>query len=366
MNNIVFNLVVTEKCNLGCKYCYMNNRNNNMSTEVIDALYDNRAKILDLFGGKTYNIDFFGGEPLLNKDIIKYTVNKFSNVDDITFMCIISNMLAINDEFARYIKDNNIGVSWSFDGLWNENIRTIYSTGDSSICDYVEKLDLIKSLTNSCRCTITSFHMNTDITLSENFRFIMDGLGIIPDYAVSKDFGWTSETVDKFLYQLEEFADLYIDTINTGTMISNFFSLYLADTILYKKTQKRDFSCFAGQNGVCIMPNGDIYPCARYGTNCLSCMGNIMHPETIKPFEYKDALNPVKFEECMECEMYGWCNSGCQFAQQCNGFKPIPEYCRLYKGIYKKALYVYNKLRNNSDWIRQLHYEYDIVKNNRH
>ena len=361
MNNIIFNLVVTEKCNLACKYCYMHNNDNYMSANIIDSLYNNSQKLLDLFDGKTFNIDFFGGEPLLNWDIIRYTIDKFKDVDKKTFYCIISNLLLLTDDKVDYMLNNDIGASWSFDGLWNQDTR-VDVNNNSTFDTYIEKLDLIRRVATSCKCTITPYQMYSDITLVENFRFMQDELGITPDYSISKDNGWTDETVDKFLYQLEEFVDMYIDYCNSGLLITcGFFNLYLADTILYKKTGKRNFSCFAGQNGISIMPNGDIYPCARYGTSCLSKMGNILDTNTIHPFEYQEQLNPVNFDECKKCNMYGWCNSGCQFAQQCNGFKPIKTYCKLYKGIYKKALYVCEKLNNNKEWLRSLHYETNIM-----
>lgn len=364
MDQITVNLTITEACNLACKYCYIKNKNNYITTDVIDNLYNNIDKIMQLFNGRTFNIDFFGGEPLLNWDIIEYTVNKFKNTDNLAFFCIVSNMLLLDKNKIKFIKENKIGCSWSFDGLWNKDVRIKNDLKTSSFDMYMEKLDLIKEVASGCKCMITPYHMKSNVTIAENFKFMIEELNICPDFSVSRDFDWTDDVLIEFEKQLDEYVKLYIEYCNKGIIIhQGFINLFLADTILFKKTQKRNFSCFAGQNGLTIMPNGDIFPCSRYGTNNICQMGNIFNIDKLHPFEYKERLNPVYFEKCKNCEMYGWCNSGCQYNQQCNNFKPLDCYCKLYKIIYKKALYIYSELKTNREWLRSLHFENQILNN---
>ena len=362
MDNIIFNLVVTEKCNLNCHYCYMRNNESYMTPDIIDNLFDNYQQLLDILNGKTFHIDFFGGEPLLNWDLIIYTVERFKKLRYNTSFCIISNLLLLDNEKIEYIKNNHIGISWSFDGLWNVDIRTKIN-GSSTLDDYLNKLDTIKRVTNGCKCTITPYQMYSKYSLSDNCRYMVDELNLYPEYGISKDC-WTSEAVNIFAEQLDEFADLYIDYVKRGIFLRNFFTLYLTDTVLSKKTSKRPFVCFAGNNGISIMPNGDIYPCARYGTNHCCSMGNIKTPLKIKSFKYIIENNPLNLEKCKECEMRLWCNSGCQYIQQCNHFTPLENYCKLYKILYKKALYVFESLKDNREWVRRLHYENYFSCNN--
>jgi uncharacterized protein len=359
MDNIVCNLVITEKCNLACKYCYMNNNNTFMSYNIIDKLYENIDYLINCYNGKTFNIDFFGGEPLLNWDIIQYTVNKFKNKKNLKYFTIISNLLLIDQNKINYITDNNIGCSWSFDGLYNSDIRVSKINNSSTLNEYITKLHLIKKLTDTCKCTITSEHiLNSGFSLSENFKYMIEDLGIFPDYTLSKDF-WPDNAIVKLESQLKELADLYIQYVNNGKIIKfGFFNLILSDIVLAKKTKKRNFSCFAGTNGFCIMSNGDIYPCARYGTNKIDILGNITDIATFKKFEFIDKLNPLNFEKCKKCKMYDWCNTGCQYMQEINNFKPLDSYCKLYKLIFNYAMYIYENLKNNKQWIMNLHYEY--------
>lgn len=60
------NMVVTQECNLACKYCYMSNEKAYMTKDTIDLTKKYISDILKDFKTDTYSITFFGGEPLLN------------------------------------------------------------------------------------------------------------------------------------------------------------------------------------------------------------------------------------------------------------------------------------------------------------
>ena len=57
---------------------------------------------------------------------------------------------------------------------------------------------------------------------------------------------------------------------------------------------------------------------------------------TFSHYKYIENSNPINNKECKKCEMYLWCNSGCQFNQECFNFKPLSGYCKIYKALFKK------------------------------
>ncbi len=75
----IIETVITEHCDLRCTYCYIDKKAIHMSTDTFDMLIDNMDDILKLYDQSGYHLDFFGGEPLLNFDLIKHAVPILQN-----------------------------------------------------------------------------------------------------------------------------------------------------------------------------------------------------------------------------------------------------------------------------------------------
>ena len=136
--------VITEKCNLNCKYCYMNNNNIFMTNDVFKHHYNNNLPyFLNEYNQTKYSLDIFGGEPLLNWKLIEY-ITEYTKDDKNCTLRIISNGLLLDEYKVDYIKKNNIKVLISFDGLWNKKLEI-----------YRIKKHLIKELVNEVSVCVT-------------------------------------------------------------------------------------------------------------------------------------------------------------------------------------------------------------------
>ena len=95
-------------------YCYMDHNPKTMTTDIVDMSIKQIPKILDIFGFSNYRITYFGGEPLENFELIKYThkLDKPLCINEV----MISNLLLLTEDKLNYFKESNIGISWSFDG----------------------------------------------------------------------------------------------------------------------------------------------------------------------------------------------------------------------------------------------------------
>mgnify|MGYP003350054328 CR=1 FL=1 len=102
---------VTEKCNLGCPYCYVANRTTLMTPETFDNALPQLHKLMERSGDRDYHVSFFGGEPLLNFDLIKHAVPKLRADKKCKGINIITNLTMIDDEKADFLQSNNVGVS---------------------------------------------------------------------------------------------------------------------------------------------------------------------------------------------------------------------------------------------------------------
>ena len=350
------NIVTTEKCNLACKYCYMHNNPINMSYEVADKIIEKLYDIinsLNIFNFNKAKIVYFGGEPLINLDIIKYIHKKVRNNPLVDGELIISNLLLLNSDILDYLRQNGINVSWSFDGLWNRNNRVLVN-GESSLIEYEKKINLIKSVNSSPKTMISPQSVDTIV---ENFEYMYYHLGIIPKFALVRDDIWTKEDIDKFDNEMNKLIDRYMYLVKNDEkfrdMLPDFdlFTLPLMDCIINKQYGKRPFSCFAGSGGCAIMPNGDIYPCGRFGSNKIFKYGNILedlNKEEIQKINKKVYINPVEMKECLDCKLYKYCNAGCTYSQIMNNYKPLKSICDLYHIIYNKAFIWYNALKESN------------------
>lgn len=345
----IIECVITEHCDLRCTYCYIDKKVVHMSIDIFDMLIDNIDDILKLYNQSRYHLDFFGGEPLLNFDLIKHAVPILQNDQRCSTFSIISNLLSLDEDKLKFIKDNNINTSFSFDGLWNEFNRPL-KDGSSSLKLYEQKKSLIKQLSpHYCKVMVSPASLGT---LVENARYLIEDWEISPDFTLVRDNIWTEDNINKFRSEIRQLSDLQIDYIKNKhkRVIIGFYLLYLLDMVFGYKYGKRSFGCFAGHNGLGYMPNGVLYPCARFGTNneypIYDVKTKTLFKDNHNMFLDQKHYNPQTFDKCQQCVYYINCNAGCTYSQMKNGWQPLDRICELYKILFDESLYVYNNLKN--------------------
>ena len=347
-DNYVYNIETTTHTYIANSFivhnCYMNNTPSVMTPDIVDKTFEKLPQLLKTFNCIDSNLIYFGGEPLLNFELIKYCHEKVKQSNLIKYDLIISNLLLLNDDIIDWIKKENVRISWSFDGLWNENNRVLVD-GTSSLKLYKEKIDSIKRLTNACKIMISPQSLGTMV---DNMHFMYDEMHIgTLDFSIVRDDIWNDNDIKRFENEIHEFADEYIKYIRCGYDISiGLFSLPILDILVSKKYGKRPFGCFAGNSGIAVMPNGDLYPCARFGSNKCYKYGNIYNFDSKNIYTVNDAvnINPLAIEKCKMCKLYYYCNTGCTYSQLHNGKEPLDTICKLYHIIYRESLRIYNTL----------------------
>ena len=106
-------LVTTEKCNLSCAYCYMNNNSRAFNLETFKQFRKSLTKILDIYNTYEYNFSFFGGEPLLNWDFIKQSLPLIRSDKRCKEILMPTNGLLLNQErygFKNFFGENRITI----------------------------------------------------------------------------------------------------------------------------------------------------------------------------------------------------------------------------------------------------------------
>jgi radical SAM protein with 4Fe4S-binding SPASM domain len=352
-----FQLVLTEECNMACTYCYIDQKKKVMSKEIFNAHYALLPFIMEKYDQEYYNAALFGGEPLLNWDLIEYIVPIFQNDPKCQNIIVMTNGLVFQKEGKlQWLLDNKVNISLSFDGLWNIKNRPLKS-GESSLPIYMDKdKPLYKYLTSGTSCKVMIAPESVD-SMVENYEWFINTLGITsPDYSLVRDHNWDEHSVSKFRIEIKKLADTNIKYIKDGTRsMIGFFQLAILDMLFGETYGKRPFGCFAGCNGAGFMPDGKVYPCARFGSNdkymLFDSVNKKIHKKNIEKLNSPQVSNPKNYEKCQECVIRQYCNAGCTYSQldNCNGEKcePLDTVCELYYSLYEEAIRITHELRDN-------------------
>lgn len=316
-------VVLSEKCNLNCTYCGVDK----WSKKAIDPyLYlEEFRKMRAAYPDETIKIDFFGGEPLLQMDLIA-TILEEVNQDNNIKLFMPTNGLLLDEEKVDFLVKNNIEVSISFDGLWQDRNR-LQLNGKPTLERFVEKQYLFSRLPGvSCHTMIYKDCYN----LLENHLFIRNNFGFNPELTLVRDVGvWDRNSVDKLLAGIEEMFDWYIE--NPHEPMPYFILFYLRHFVNYRAKGVETDNCGAGTD-VFMFSENKVVPCTRFKDS----------PEMIE-------LIPqyAQMPECQTCEVKNYCKKGCLF-EQIKNQGPIVELCDIYKYVYKQVSKMSAKLRDNN------------------
>ena len=305
-------VVLSEKCNLNCSYCGVDKwSKKSIDPELYLAEFRN---LRALHPDEKIKIDFFGGEPLLQIDLIKTILDGVRNDGNIKLF-MPTNGLLLTEEIVHWLVAENIEVSISFDGLWQDRNR-LQLNGKGTLRKFFEKKDLFQQLPGvSCHTMVDKGCYN----LLENHLFIRDNFGFNPELTLIRDVGtWSIDGVNKLKIGIAELFDWYIANPNEG--MPYFVLFYLRHFLNYHGKGLEIDNCGAGSDMFMFSEN-KVVPCTRFKDS----------PEMIAAIP-QYAQMPV----CQTCEVKNYCQKGCLF-EQIKNQGPIVELCDIYKYVYKEV-----------------------------
>jgi radical SAM protein with 4Fe4S-binding SPASM domain len=269
-------------------------------------------------------IDFFGGEPLLQMDLIKIILDGVKDDGNIKLF-MPTNGLLLDDEKLQFLIDNQIETSISFDGLWQDRNR-LQLNGKGTTERFFEKRELFKKIPDvRCHTMIYKGCYN----LLENHLFIRNNFGFNPELTLVRDVGvWDSHSIERLKAGIKELYDWYI--ANPQEQIPFFILFYLRHFLNYHSKGVIIDNCGAGSK-VWMFSENKVVPCTRFKDS----------PEMIA-----EIPKYAKMDVCQTCEVKNYCQKGCLF-EQIKNQGPIVELCDIYKYAYRETKRMTSELRNN-------------------
>lgn len=325
--NFDLTLLLTNDCNLRCKYCFADGgeKRDYMSTETAISIVE---KVFRTTDRKNIKISFFGGEPTMNFKVIKEVVafvKKFApNVNKDYSFYITSNGL-MSQNILDYLVDNGFTFVISSDGVPKIQNFLRPRTNDKPSSQYVEKT--IKFLIEhniplKVRSTVSKFNVNY---MAENVKYFARlGLKILHFEPITHAGRGKSDDVNLQRPNVDEYIKNFIlafdaDRDNNISIISSSYMNFLAPS-------QKFCDAMAGSRLVGSY-NGDISLCVEVQDTChpyseKAIVGHIM-PQTsniyMDNYKYQKILNNIAIEENMDCNQ-------CFAKYSCGGGCPVKNY----------------------------------------
>ena len=316
-------LHVAHTCNLNCSYCFASQGKYHgeralMSFEVGRQAFD--FLIQNSGTRRNLEVDFFGGEPMMNIEVVKQLVAYARSVEkqhnkNFRFTFTTNGML-LDDDVIEFLNKEMSNVVLSLDGRKevNDRFRRDYAGRGSydTIVPNFKRLVASRGGKNYyVRGTFT--HHNVDFT---NDLFHMADLGFTelsmePVVCPPSDpCALTEEDLPILFEQYEILAKEMIKRKKEGRGFT--FYHYMLDLKNGPCIYKRITGCGSGTEYMAVTPWGELYPCHQFVGDPKFSLGNvfdgILHPEVQDGFR---SCNAYARPECKECWARLYCSGGC-------------------------------------------------------
>ncbi|MBR2259167.1 MAG: thioether cross-link-forming SCIFF peptide maturase [Blautia sp.] len=316
-------LHIAHDCNLACRYCFAeegeyHGRRALMTAEVGKKALD--FLIASSGARKNLEVDFFGGEPTLNWDVVKELVSygrEQEKIHNKSFrFTLTTNGVCLNDEMMDFCNREMGNVVLSIDGRKNVHdfmrpFRSGKGSYDLIVPKFLRFADSRGQEKYYVRGTFT--HYNLDFAADVlhladlGFRQISVEPVVAPedaDYAIRK------EDLPKIMEQYDLLADEMIRREKEGRGF-NFFH-FMIDLTGGPCVYKRLSGCGSGTEYLAVTPWGDFYPCHQFVGEERFLMGNVYEgirkPEVAAEFA---ACNVYTKPDCKDCFARFYCSGGC-------------------------------------------------------
>lgn len=316
-------LHIAHDCNLACKYCFAeegeyHGRRELMSFEVgkkaLDFLVANSGNRVNL------EVDFFGGEPLMNWDVVKQLVaygRSLEKPNNKKFrFTLTTNGVLLNDEIMEFVNKEMSNVVLSLDGRKEVNDRMRpFRTGKGSYDLIVPKFQKLAESRNQTNYYIRGTFTRNNLDFSEDVKHFADlgfkQMSIEPVVGPEEDpYSIREQDLPQIMEEYDKLALEYIDRYKKGNGF-NFFH-FMIDLTQGPCVYKRLSGCGSGTEYLAVTPWGDFYPCHQFVGNEDFLMGNvdegITKPEIVKEF---GNCNVYSKEKCKNCFAKFYCSGGC-------------------------------------------------------
>ena len=316
-------LHVAHTCNLNCSYCFASQGKYQgeralMTFEVgkraIDFLIENSGTRRNL------EVDFFGGEPLMNWDVVKQLV-EYGRSQEAAHnkkfrFTLTTNGVLLNDEVMEFCNKEMGNVVLSVDGRKEvHDYMRPFRKGAGSYDLIMPKFEKFAESRNQDKYYVRGTFTHHNLDFSQDVLHLADlgfkQISVEPVVAAdTEEYAIREEDIPQILEQYDILAKEMIKREKEGKGF-NFFH-FMIDLTGGPCVYKRLSGCGSGTEYLAVTPWGDFYPCHQFVGEEQYLMGNvdegITKPEIVKDF---GRCNVYTKPDCKDCFARFYCSGGC-------------------------------------------------------
>ncbi len=333
---------ITNSCNFNCPYCYINKTDESMNKKTGYQAIDNLAISALLYNVPEVRIKFTGGEPLLCFNFIKELVTygkKWKNKGVKFSFHILTNGTLISKQIVKYLREENITVSVSLDGVnsGNDNLR-YFKNGKGSFNRIEKNIKLLKEyeIRPYILTTITALNLYNipDLTM-----YLLDSK-LSFRFSLYRELGVSEKSLKNYNGEVIKILHQCYDICENNLPKEDFLSVHQLCDIKLKKSRKR--VCGIGTKGVSIGHRGEIAICQAVFNNPV---GHIDKDDSLTVIRNQNQFlakeNIVdNYENCKDCIWRYVCAGGCAILTklQYGKFNTYSPYCDVFKDCIPRLI----------------------------
>lgn len=316
-------LHIAHDCNLACKYCFAeegeyHGRRALMSFEVgkkaLDFLVANSGNRTNL------EVDFFGGEPLMNWQVVKDLVAYGRSLEEPHHkkfrFTLTTNGVLLDDEVLEFANKEMSNIVLSIDGRKevNDKMRP-FRGGQGSYDLIVPKFQKVAESRNQMNYYVRGTFTRNNLDFAEDVKHLADlgfkQISVEPVVADPKEpYALQEEDIPALMEEYDKLAKDLLERRKKGKGV-NFFH-FMIDLSGGPCVAKRLSGCGSGTEYLAVTPWGDFYPCHQFVGNEKFLMGNvddgIVRQDIVDEFK---CCNVYSKEKCRSCFAKFYCSGGC-------------------------------------------------------
>jgi uncharacterized protein len=358
-------LNIAHDCNLRCKYCFAGQGGYGQWRMLMP--FDVARRGVDFLiahsGPREHcELDFFGGEPLLNWHVVQQTIDYVHTQEKKHHkkikMSLTTNGLLLDEAKVKYLTDNHISLILSLDGRKEMHDRMRPGVhGEGTYDRIVKNLQYCVQHRNGeeyyVRGTFTRYNLDFTTDVIDMLDHGFDAVSMEPVVGEdTEEYSIKKEDLPRVKEEYDRLAKLFIQREEEGRPF--FFFHFNMDLWKGPCLPKRLRGCGAGHEYLAVVPNGDIYPCHQFVGREGYVLGNVYEGlKNMKMMHDFRANHVFSKPTCVDCWAKFFCSGGCHannesFAGDIH--KPYDITCEIQKKRVECAMMIqaYNQLKKPS------------------
>ncbi len=316
-------LHIAHDCNLACRYCFAEEGEYHGKRELMS--FETGRAALDFLIANSGNrrnleVDFFGGEPLLNfqvvKDLVAYGREQEKLHNKNFRFTLTTNGVLLDEEVMEFANREMANVVLSIDGrkAVHDHMRP-FPKGAGSYDLIVPKFQKFADSRNQEKYYVRGTFTHQNLDFSQDVLHLADlgfrQISVEPVVAAeTEEYALRTEDLPRLYEEYDKLAREMIERHRKGKEF-NFFH-FMIDLEGGPCVAKRLSGCGSGTEYLAVTPAGDLYPCHQFVGEQQFCMGNVW--EGVKAREIREEFrgcNVYSKEKCRDCFAKFYCSGGC-------------------------------------------------------